>query len=279
MPNAFYPPGQPNSSHQMTPFDADRRRQEVNTYLEPQQHGRSGTEGPASASLYYSQDAPAEGDMTEIGTGTDGFGAGANDSFAMQQQRIPYHSEVDYRHGYTQQRTGDSSYYRSATLQQSAENLQPSYQTPLYRETLSPADSLAPSDPQQHQQYYPDQYPTHQQYPPRSSMSASPQPLFRGEHDMNRPDTPGFYPDRAPKMEKLNTSQRKVVEQFPVDLDENDGSLWKSSVAMVKDWRSWVKWRYIRESFRSVAELVCTKLISLQPTTFSSLSSSYWSLS
>ena len=47
---------------------------------------------------------------------------------------------------------------------------------------------------------------------------------------------------------KLNDQQKKIAKMFPDDLDEEGGSLIQSMIAVVKDWRSFMKWSYVRES-------------------------------
>jgi hypothetical protein len=120
------------------------------------------------------------------------------------------------------------------------------YVTPAPEHSPQPRTRLLEEDSQKavHPGYYNNQQ-LHQ-YPPHLDSSLSPQRSFMGD-DMNRPSTPGYYPDRAPKREKLTEEQKKIVDEFPTDLDEENGSLLKTTVASVKDWRSWLKWKYIRE--------------------------------
>ena len=56
---------------------------------------------------------------------------------------------------------------------------------------------------------------------------------------IDRPGSPGIYPDRAPNMDKLNDEQKKIAKEFPKDLDEKNGSMVKNAVASIKDWRTW----------------------------------------
>jgi hypothetical protein len=91
MSNPFYPPRGMHtetsssrgnigtgSDSQPIPFDPDRRgdtynrsnrRAEGSKQFHPYQH--NATQGPGGATLFYSQDAPVEGDMPVFGTGTD----------------------------------------------------------------------------------------------------------------------------------------------------------------------------------------------------------------
>ncbi|MCO5555804.1 hypothetical protein L7F22_009349 [Adiantum nelumboides] len=62
---------------------------------------------------------------------------------------------------------------------------------------------------------------------------------------VDRPDTPGIYRDRAPRMEKLTEEQKKIAKSFPKDLDEEGGSLIKTAIAMCKDWRSFMKLKFV----------------------------------
>jgi hypothetical protein len=46
-------------------------------------------------------------------------------------------------------------------------------------------------------------------------------------------------------MDKLSPEQQKIASTFPKDLDEEGGSLLKTAVHMCKDWRSFVRWKYL----------------------------------
>lgn len=58
-----------------------------------------------------------------------------------------------------------------------------------------------------------------------------------------------YHPSTGKKLDrsKLTEEQRKIADEFPEDLDEEGGSLWSSMIAVAKDWRKYVKWRYTRE--------------------------------
>lgn len=48
-------------------------------------------------------------------------------------------------------------------------------------------------------------------------------------------------------MDKLNDEQKKIAKEFPKDLDEKNSSIFRNAVTSIKDWRTWIKWKYIRE--------------------------------
>jgi hypothetical protein len=213
--------------------------------MQDYEHPRQGTGGPGNASQYYSsQDAPLGGDVPAFGTGTDGFGG--TDSYeeasGRGRQSIPY--AQDYRHDYMQ-RGGDR--HNEQTPQQYH---QPSYHTPTY-DTTPQQSTMALSETSrqypQHPAPYDQQY-LHQ-YPPQNSFTPSPGPYDQRVYmgGIDRPGSPGIYPDRAPNMDKLNDEQKKIAKEFPKDLDEKNGSMVKNAVASIKDWRTWIKWKYIRE--------------------------------
>lgn len=79
-------------------------------------------------------------------------------------------------------------------------------------------------------------------------FSYPPPPFVRPPYmsSPDRPDSPGIYLDRAPKLDRLNEEQRKIVKTFPKDLDEEGGSLLKTAMDMCKNWRAWIKWKYTR---------------------------------
>lgn len=72
---------------------------------------------------------------------------------------------------------------------------------------------------------------------------------FAGEVNPERPSSPldGVYEDRPPKWEKLSPEQRKIAKQFPKDLDVDGTSMWGSVKGMIRNWRSYFKWKYLRE--------------------------------
>jgi len=218
-----------NSRDNLTPSDQDE-----------QYHQRQRTDGPGGAALFYSQDAPVGGDMPVFGTGTDGFGGAVDENGAARQAAYPY--TQDYRHEYNQREEERRGY----NGQQLSHNLneaypQPNYRTPAYEQSPQAKTRLLEEDRKAFMQGNYSQQHLHQ-YPPHRSSSPSPQRSFMG--DISRPSTPGIYPDRAPKMEKLTDSQKKIAKEFPSDLDEENGSLLKTAIAMVKDWRSWIKWKF-----------------------------------
>ena len=53
--------------------------------------------------------------------------------------------------------------------------------------------------------------------------------------------------DHVKQLQAELQEQRKIADEFPEDLDEEGGSLWSSMIAVAKDWRKYVKWRYTRE--------------------------------
>ncbi|UZJ56564.1 hypothetical protein CBS101457_005884 [Exobasidium rhododendri] len=265
MSNPFYPPKRMHTDtatrgnigaerSQVMAFDPDRRgdiltrsqqpnernqSQEQQQQQQQQQHPRQRTEGPGGASLFYAQDAPNGGDMSALafGTGTDGFGGAMDEPDATAS----FHYAQDYRHEYGQMGALDGQAYGGQMMQSqnSRDQLYPQtvYRTPAYEQSPRAQNRLLEVEGENYSQQQLHHYP-----PPNRQYSPSPQRSFMGESI--RPSTPGYYPDRAPKKEKLTESQKKIVDEFPSDLDEENGSLIKTAKAMVKDWRSWLRWKY-----------------------------------
>jgi hypothetical protein len=176
--------------------------------------------------------------MPAFGTGTDGFGGSMDDSNAVE----PYDYRQEYRHEHGRKHEEEQGFRgRMPPTKTSSDQLHPqaTYQIPAYERSPQSQSRLLGLERENYSQGQLHQYPPHQ------FMDPSPRPSFMG--DSSRPSTPGFYPDRAPKLEKLTGPQREIVKEFPTDLDEENGSLMKTAKAMLKDWRSWVKWKYTRE--------------------------------
>lgn len=59
--------------------------------------------------------------------------------------------------------------------------------------------------------------------------------------------TDGLLPDVPPDMDRLNPEQKEIMKQFPPDLDDEDGgkSGLQAAKAMMKNWKSWFKLRYL----------------------------------
>lgn len=84
-------------------------------------------------------------------------------------------------------------------------------------------------------------------YPPRRIGANESSHLDVPTEEAHRPDTPGLHPDKPLNRAKLTPAQVKIADQFPKDLDKEGGSIWEDVKQMMKDWRSYVKWRYLRE--------------------------------
>lgn len=272
MANPFYPPSRDQNGHESrgsigggydgtgnVPFDPDRRGGSMARIGRSEEHGfnrphnsrdarQQPTEGPGGAATFYPTEYVAD---KSLGTGTDGFGGGQS-----QQSSSPMH-EKDYRATF---RGNDGAKIGPESgLQKNNHHLaytQPNANNASDRDR---GDALYA----QHQQNYEQSpqastyfLPTEQrndiryQYPPSNNFGYSQStfdlraPLTHG-HSVDRPDTPGIYRDRAPRMDKLTEEQKKIANSFPKDLDEEGGSLIKTAIAMCKDWRSFMKWKFV----------------------------------
>ncbi|PWN45890.1 hypothetical protein IE81DRAFT_296915 [Ceraceosorus guamensis] len=100
------------------------------------------------------------------------------------------------------------------------------------------------------QAYYTDPY---AETSPESSIVYPPQPggangsdrLGVPAGDAPRPDTPGLHPDKPLNRSKLTPAQVRIADQFPKDLDKEGGSMWEDVKQMARDWRTYVRWRYL----------------------------------
>lgn len=253
MSSPYYSPNR--RQHQLPPGDGygpdgyytPERANASSSRMSPQQ-SRQGTGGPGNASQYYDtqQDGSPGVSAPAFGTGTDGFGG--PDIYENPNGRGRHASP--YAQGYNYEQRND----RSNDIATPRQYNQPTYLTPVYDNTPQGSSMTLPDENRRFQPP-PAPYDPHylHEYPPRHSFNTSPGPYDQRNytHVMNRPDTPGFYLDRAPDMDKLNDAQKKIAKEFPKDLDDNEGSMMKSAVSSVKDWRTWIKWKYIRESFAS----------------------------
>jgi uncharacterized membrane protein YdjX (TVP38/TMEM64 family) len=250
MSSPYYSPSR-RQHHQLPPGDgcgpdgyfSPDRSNASSSRMQPQHPGQ-GTGGLGNASQYYrpQQDAPPGCNPPAFGTGTDGFGGQDvyEDPNGRGRHASPY--AQDYRNNYEQ---------RNDNMQTPGQYNQPTYLTPVYGNTPQGSSMTLPDENRRFQP--PIAAPYEQQYlheyPPRHSFNTSPGPYDQRGYNMNRSDSQGFYLDRAPEMDKLNDAQKKIAKEFPKDLDDNEGSMMKSAVSSVKDWRTWIKWKYIRESF------------------------------
>lgn len=276
MANPFYPPNRDQKGHESrgsigggydgidnVPFDPDRRggsiarmgRPEENRFPHPynsRNDRQEPTEGPGGAATFYPKEYVAD---QILGTGTDGFGGVHNLS---QQNSYPKH-EKDYRATF---RGNDGlklepdsglrkdDHHQSAHTQPNAKNaaLRDRGQAPYaqHQQNYDPSPQASnyflPSDQRNTTPYH---------YPPSNNFGYSQStvdlraPLTHGQQSVDRPDTPGIYRDRAPRMDKLTEEQKKIAKSFPKDLDEEGGSLIKTAITMCKDWRSFMKLKFV----------------------------------
>lgn len=259
MANPFYPPTRDQNGHESrgsiggggyegndnVPFDPDRRVGSIARLGRPDESRRirqEPTEGPGGASTFYPNEYIAD---EELGTGTDGFGGGGGRG--GQQTSIPTINEKDYRatfrggNNHTSGYTQPNGALQNASIQSRGDGpYVQHYQN--YDQSPQPSTYYLPTEQRNGQNRY--------HYPPGNSFGYSQStvdlrvPLTYGQ-SVDRPDTPGIYRDRAPRMEKLTEEQKKIAESFPKDLDEEGGSLIKTAIAMCKDWRSFMKWKFV----------------------------------
>lgn len=290
MANPFYPPVRGEQGHasrgsigagpnqQDMPFDPDRRagsivrlgrgEQGSRAYGDEDGEGaedydghwerRQPTEGPGGASTFYPKEYVTD---PNVGTGTDGFGAGAPPSSAATTSGVPYVSQPDYRATFQPKPNANGDYDgQTKRGQQSSKRTngmpvyqQPAHLSPSYYEQQQRGSALFYEDDGSRSPASPHDYALRHQYPPPNNEFGYSQSTFDLRAPLaagaDRPDTPGIYRDRAPRMEKLTHEQRKIAESFPKDLDEEGGSLIKTAIKMCKDWRSFVKWKYARTCY------------------------------
>ncbi|PWN35802.1 uncharacterized protein FA14DRAFT_160803 [Meira miltonrushii] len=275
MANPFYPPNRDQNGHESrgsigggydgtdnVPFDPDRRGGSIARMGRPDENGpahpynsrdarQEPTEGPGGAATFYPSEYVAD---KKLGSGTDGFGGGHNLS---QENPYPVH-EKDYRATFR----GNDGMKLEPESGLRKHDHQSAYTQPNATNAAVRDRGQAPFA--QHQQNYdpspqastyilpPDQRnitPYH--YPPSNNFGYSQStvdlraPLTHGQQSVDRPDTPGIYRDRAPRMDKLTEEQKQIAKSFPKDLDEDGGSLLKTAITMCKDWRSFMKWKFV----------------------------------